>query len=59
MDKIIDLLKIKGNIASIEKQIVSIKQYKKMDRFKKIIDYFKGLRNYLKYYGIHEEDLET
>lgn len=33
-----------------------IKGIRWQERFKKVIEYFKSIRNYLKYFGVLEED---
>jgi hypothetical protein len=39
--------------------IKGLKKVRKLDRFKKVIEYFKSIRNYLKYFGVNEEDTIT
>ena len=56
IEKICDLLKIKGSVQQIEQSLKNLKTIRKNDRFKKVIEYFKCLRNYLKYFGILEDD---
>eukprot|EP00347_Sterkiella_histriomuscorum_P020704 403336798 len=51
-----EFLKIRGSIAQIEQQIKNNRSMRQVDRFKKVIEYFKSLRNYLKYYEIFEDE---
>ena len=40
----------------IEEQLKKLKGLRKADRFKPVIERFKSMRNYLKYFGVAEED---
>ncbi|CDW86336.1 eukaryotic translation initiation factor 2alpha kinase [Stylonychia lemnae] len=59
IEKIGDLIKIKGSVQQIEQILKNHKTMRKVDRFKKVIEYFKSLRNYLKYFGILEDDQQA
>ena len=52
-----ELIRVRGGIASVEEQVRRIaKGLKRPDRFRAVIERFKCLRNYLKYFGVAEED---
>ena len=56
VDKIGEILKMKGSIKQIEDFIHADKKTKKGERFKRVIEYLKSIRNYLKYFGVNEDD---
>lgn len=57
MEKMGELIRVRGGIASVEEQVRRIaKGLKRPDRFRAVIERFKCLRNYLKYFGVAEED---
>ena len=55
-DKMGDILKMKGTLKQIEDMINADKKTKKGERFKRVIEYFKSIKNYLKYFGVNEDD---
>ena len=51
-DRMGELLKIRGSIVTVEEQLKRIKGLRKPDRFKQVVERFKSMRNYLKYFGV-------
>lgn len=52
-----ELVSIRGNLDQVEAQIKLIKKrLAKEDRFEKVLERFKSIRNYLKYFGVEEEE---
>ena len=57
LSKMQELIQIRGNLEQIEAQTRTFrKRQGKEDRFQKILERFKSIRNYLKYFGVYEED---
>ena len=52
-----ELVHIRGNLDQVNSQIKHIrKRLAKEDRFDKVLERFKSIRNYLRYFGVEEEE---
>jgi len=54
LNKVLDLMKIKGTIEDLVKQVDKLKGIECKKRFYKVIEYFKRLRSTLKMFGVVE-----
>lgn len=57
LPRVLEIMQIRGTVDQVEAQTRSIKKHLgREDRFQKVIERFKSIRNYLKYFGVQEED---
>ena len=56
VDKIGELMKIKGPTKKIEDRLKELKGLRFPNRFKKVIEYFNGIRRYLENFGVLQID---